>query len=76
MMRPSGPLPCLVAAGHLWDALRRAYRALGFNAAVRGDEVFRDLVLARIIEPTSRLDSLQVPPRCVALRAIARGRPP
>jgi hypothetical protein len=33
---------------------------LGFGAAAGGDEVFRDLVLARIIEPTSKLDSLRV----------------
>ena len=28
--------------------------------AAGGDEVFRDLVLARIIEPTSKVDSLRV----------------
>jgi len=33
---------------------------LGFNQAVGGDEVFRHLVLAPIIEPTSKLDSLRV----------------
>ena len=46
--------------GHLWDALCRAYDALGFDQAAGGDEVFRQLVLARIIEPTSKLDSLRV----------------
>jgi hypothetical protein len=46
--------------GHLWDALCRAYQALGLDAAAGGDTVFRDLVLARIIEPTSKLDSLRV----------------
>jgi len=40
--------------------LSRAYLALGFEEATGGDTVFRDLVLARIIEPTSKLDSLQV----------------
>ncbi len=45
---------------HLWDALCRAYEGLGFDAATGGDVVFRDLVLARIIEPTSKLDSLRV----------------
>ena len=45
---------------HLWDALCRAYTALGFEEATAGDVVFRDLVLARIIEPTSKLDSLRV----------------
>ena len=38
----------------------RAYEVLGFNTAAGGDEVFRDLVLARIIEPTSKADSLRV----------------
>jgi hypothetical protein len=47
-------------AGHLWDALCRAYDSLGFNNAAGHDDVFRALVLARIIEPTSKLDSLRV----------------
>jgi hypothetical protein len=34
--------------------------ALGFDEAAGGDEVFRQLVLARIIEPTSKLDSLRI----------------
>lgn len=45
--------------GHLWDALSRAYDALGFDAAAGGDEVFRQLVLARIIEPTRQEDSIR-----------------
>jgi hypothetical protein len=40
--------------GHLWDALSRAYGELGFDEAAEGDEVFGQLVLARIIEPTSK----------------------
>jgi len=46
--------------GPLWDGLCGAYDALGFDRAVGRDEVFRQLVLARIIEPTSKLDSLRV----------------
>jgi hypothetical protein len=46
--------------GHLWDALTRGYEVLGLHEAAGGDEVFRQLVLARIIEPTSKLDSLRV----------------
>ena len=46
--------------GCLLDALTRAYDVLGLGAAAGGDEVFRDLVLARIIEPASKLDSLRV----------------
>ena len=45
---------------HLWDALCRGYDTLRFTDATGGDEPFRDLVLARIIEPTSKLDSLRV----------------
>jgi hypothetical protein len=56
-----GPLPITSSRmGHLWDALSRAYEVLGFEAATDADEVFRALVLARIIEPTSKLDSLRV----------------
>jgi Transposase DDE domain len=56
-----GPLPITSSRmGHLWDALARAYAVLGFGAATDEDEVFRALVLARVIEPTSKLDSLRV----------------
>jgi len=49
----SGPLEIASSRmGHLWDGLSSAYDALGFARAVGGDEVFRQLVLARIIEPT------------------------
>ena len=46
--------------GHLWDGLARAYAVLGLDAATGGDEVFRQLVLARIIEPSSKLDAARV----------------
>src|SRR5438874_3191009 len=56
-----GPLPITSSRmGHLWDALSHAYDVVGFERAAGGDEVFRQLVLARIIEPTSKLDSLRV----------------
>jgi hypothetical protein len=56
-----GPLPITSSKmSHLTDSLGRAYRVLGLEAAAGGDEVFRQLVLARIIEPTSKLDSLRV----------------
>src|SRR6185503_14563611 len=55
------PLELLATkSSYLWEALCTAYRVLGFDAAVGGDVVFRDLVLARIIEPTSKADSLRV----------------
>jgi hypothetical protein len=57
----SGPLEIASSRmAHLWDALCRAYDVLGFAEATGGDEVFRDLVLARIVEPTSKLDAVRV----------------
>ena len=38
----------------LYDTLASVYASLGFDEV--GDEVFRDLVIARIVEPTSLLD--------------------
>jgi hypothetical protein len=56
-----GPLPITsTRMEHLWRALSRGYDELGFGRAAGGDEVFRQLVLARIIEPVSKLDSLRV----------------
>jgi len=58
---PGGPLPILGSRmGCLLDALGHAYRVLGFDRAAGGDEVFGQLVLARIIEPVSKLDSARV----------------
>jgi hypothetical protein len=58
---PGGPLPITASRmGCLLDALAHAYDVLGFPAATGGDAVFRDLVMARIIEPASKLDSLRV----------------
>jgi len=42
----------------LYDTLGGVYDWLGFD--VVGDRVFRDLLLARIVEPTSKLDSARV----------------
>lgn len=42
----------------LWEVLTSAYTRLGFD--VVGDEAFRALVLARIIEPTSKADTVRV----------------
>jgi hypothetical protein len=57
----SGPLEIVYSRmGHLWEALCAAYDTFGLTEAASGDEVFRHLVLARIIEPTSKQDSLRV----------------
>lgn len=45
---------------HLWDGLCAAYRVLGYESVTKGDNVFRDLVLARIIEPTSKIEAARV----------------
>jgi hypothetical protein len=42
----------------LWQVLRTGYDRLGFDAV--DDEAFAQLVLARIVEPTSKADSLRV----------------
>jgi hypothetical protein len=47
-------------ASHLWGGLCRSYGVLGFDQVLDGDEVLRDLVLARIIEPTSKIDAERV----------------
>jgi len=44
----------------LWDVLERAYRSLGLDRACGNDDVFKALVLARLIEPTSKLDTIRV----------------
>jgi DDE family transposase len=57
----SDPLPIVSSRmALLWEALCAGYDRLGLDEAVGGDEVFRQLVLARIIEPTSKQDSLRV----------------
>jgi hypothetical protein len=57
----SVPLPITSSrAAHLWDALSHADDVLGFDKAAGGEEVFHQLVCARIIEPTSKADSLRV----------------
>ena len=45
---------------HLWDALCLTYTGLGFDTACSHDEVFQALVLARVIEPVSKLDTIRV----------------
>ena len=52
--------PVIVAsrAEVLWDVLCEAYERIGFAAV--GDEAFRQLVLARLVEPTSKADTLRV----------------
>ena len=50
----SRPRVLKTCSGLLYDVLAEVYSSLGFD--VVGDEVFRDLVIARMVEPTSLLD--------------------
>ena len=45
-------------SGLLWNLLRDAYKKIGFDQL--NDEIFEALCIARIVEPTSKLDSLRV----------------
>jgi hypothetical protein len=63
---PTAPTGAPVGSGRtaatrsrlLYDVLGAVYDWLGFDAVA--DPVFRDLVIARIVEPTSKLDSRRV----------------
>jgi hypothetical protein len=61
-VRERGPVapPRVVATSSrvLYDVLAAVFADLGFDAL--GDAVFRDLVIARIVEPTSILDTARV----------------
>lgn len=47
------------SAGYLLDAIRGAYTYLGLDNATDDDQVFYNLVLARLIQPGSKLDSIE-----------------
>jgi hypothetical protein len=65
---PAGrPTPALASAGPvvtgtssrlLWDVLEAAYARIGFSAV--GNDAFKALVLARLVEPTSKADTIRV----------------
>ncbi|GAA4405579.1 hypothetical protein GCM10023147_48780 [Tsukamurella soli] len=64
--RPERPVAAAAPAGRivgtssrlLYDVLGSVFDRLGFD--VVGDPVFRDLVIARIVEPTSKMDAVRV----------------
>ena len=58
---PTGVAPIVTGSRSrvLWDVLEGAYRHLGFDTAVVED-VFMKLVLARVVEPTSKADTIRV----------------
>ena len=55
----------------LWDVLTGAYEFLGLSEATGGDEGFRQMVLARLVEPASKE---RVPVRRQIGRASCRER--
>ena len=56
---PAGPGRTTATSSRLlYEAIGTVYHGLGFDAL--GDEVFRDLVIARIVEPTSKADAARV----------------
>jgi len=57
-LRVGAPRVIGTASRLLFDVLAGVYADLGFTAV--GDETFRDLVIARIVEPTSILDTGRV----------------
>jgi len=74
----SGPRVAGTRSQLLWDVLAGAYTRLGFDAV--DDEAFQALVLGRVIEPTSKADTLRVladigvpaPSLRTVFRALAR----
>jgi hypothetical protein len=75
---PGSPVVDATGSLILWGALCGLYDALGFDAVA--DTAFRALVLGRIIEPTSKLDTVRVldelgvasPSRVTFLRCLKR----
>jgi hypothetical protein len=54
----AGPRVLKTSSGLLYEALAGVCPGLGFDAV--GDEVFRDLVVARVVEPAGLLDADRV----------------
>ncbi|WOQ69008.1 IS1634 family transposase [Microbacterium limosum] len=58
---PTGVAPTVVGSRSrvLWELLETTYRRIGFDTAV-DDDTFMKLVLARVVEPTSKADTIRV----------------
>lgn len=55
---PAGPVVTGSSSKLLWDVLEQAYARIGFSAV--GNDIFKQLVLARLVEPTSKADTIRV----------------
>jgi hypothetical protein len=69
----SRPRVLKTCSGLLYDVLAGVYSSLGFD--VVGDEVFRDLVIARVVEPTSLLDIDRVLAEMGSSRSSSSSKP-
>ena len=56
--RSSGPIMTGSRSRVLWEVLEDAYARLGFETV--GNDTFKKLVLARVVEPTSKADTVRV----------------
>lgn len=56
--RSTGPTVIGSRSRVLWEVLEAAYARLGFDTV--GNDTFRKLVLARVVEPASKADTLRV----------------
>ena len=74
----AGPVVTATPSLLLWEALERVYTDLGFE--VVKDRTFKQLVLGRIVEPTSKIDTIRVldelgvkaPGQATVYRALGR----
>lgn len=55
---PVTAAPTVAGSRMLWEVLEAAYARLGFDTV--GSDTFRKLVLARVVEPTPKADTLRV----------------
>jgi hypothetical protein len=55
---PAGPVVTGTSSRLLWEVLESAYDRIGFDGI--GNEAFKALVLARLVEPTSKADTIRV----------------
>ncbi len=59
-------------SGLLWETLIKEYEKVGFT--MLDDDVFRALCLARIVEPTSKIDSLRVLADMGGIETVGRNK--
>ena len=64
-------------ARYLWDVLSAGFTAVGFDKATGGDEVLKQLVLARLVGPTSKFEAIRALQEAgIPAPAYRKSRPP